>query len=673
MRMRRLFCVLLTVALAAPAMGQDAPPPPMPETRPAFPDIEPVLKHLPADAAGFLVVNSVQALSDDFQAFVEALDAPVPMRGTLAEMIQGGLQLGEGFNPTGGLAIAMLDPAAFDVDVFELMGAKSAFGGPESMPVDDEPDTMPGNDDPQLPLAASLPMVIFLPAESVESIFGHLTLTPEGDATRLEMAPGGMVMFAQATGDYVALSPRLDALNAALSFEKSAATTLAAGQLSRLADADVAMHMNMAVSGPIIKQGIEMFSGMMNDMTALAATDPDAPQPPMDMDAIMSGYVRFYGDLVDQTDSVTLCMDVGEAGLTVDELVNFKADSAWGKMLAVQKPSNKPLLNRLPSLPYVLAVGADVSYSAEMAALAQSMSEAFLSDPTLRAKLPEDALARSLEMSKEFYQNISSMQMVLGGMPEGTPGAIGMAFVYECADASAVRTLTAEQAQLQEDVVNAMLAAETPEDEWAFEYETDALSVAGQSVDRMRIGLPESMMQPEVVDVLNVLFGQEELELLAATPTNETFVMTFGGGQAMLGEALKTAGGTGPIASAPVVAETIAKAVPDDAWGVGVLSVKHLGDVVAAALEANEPGSAEYFPLKYMETDTPVVFFMRNEGPLLHGGLHVPAQTMRDAMLSSRQVSGEQVQAMMEEMEEAAEDAETAPADEGEPTEEPGF
>jgi len=646
----------------------------MPETRPAFPDIEPVLKHLPADAAGFLVINSVQTLSDDFQAFVEALEAPVPMPGTLAEMIQGGMQLGEGFNPKGGLALVMLNPTAFDVDVFELMGAKAGFGGPESMPMADEPATMPGNDDPQMPAAASLPMVIFLPAQSVESIFGHLALTPEGDAMRLEMDEGGMVMFAKSKGDYVALSPRLDALNAALSSETPAATTLAAGQLSRLQDADVAMHMNMVVSGPIIKQGIEMFSGMINDMTAMAAAaDPDAPQPPMDMDAFMSGYVTFYGDLVDQTDSVTLCMDVGEAGLIVDELVNFKADSAWGKMLAVQEPSDKPLLNRLPSLPYVLAVGSDVSYNPETAALVHSMSEAFLSDPALREKFSEEALAKSFEMSEKFYQNISAMQMVFGGMPEGADGAMAMALVYECKDAAALRTLTAEQVDLQEDMINTMVAAETPEDEWVISYETDALSVAGHSVDRMRVGMPESMMQPEVSEMLTVLFGQEELELLVAAPTNETFVMTFGGGQAMLGEALKTAGGTGPIAAAPLVAQTIEASVPADAWCVGLFSVKHLGEVVAAAMEAHEPGSAEYFPLKYMETDTPVTFFVRNEGPLMHAGLHVPAVTIRDAYVSSMQVSGEQTQAMMEEMEEDAEDAETAPSDEDDPAEEPGF
>jgi len=630
-----------------------------------MPPVEPVLGHLPSESMGFLVVNSIQKLSDDVDAFVQAMNMPGMAGGpNLIAGLQMGAGLGEEFNPNGGFAIVMLDFETFGVDPSRLKLMPD-------MPMgfaDEDPAT--ASAEAKEPLGpADLPIVAFVPGKSIEGVFGNHPMTQDGDQVQVEFE--GQTLFAATKGGYVVLSTRADALAAAL-----AAQPLAANQQAKLAGSDVAVHVDMARCSPIVQDMMQQFADVFEHMPTTAPAGAPAPPEEMQqqMQRMMKGYVGFADYLLDQVEAITMHVDIGEKGIHLGQTVAFVPDSTMGKIMAAQTgPSGESLLDRLPSLPYVAAFGAAFTQTDEINTLTQKVNEMFFSALDLDQELTEKLLAQANRFNDEV--ELRGTQFVIGGTPEAAPGALGVSIVYLCDNAAAMQGLMAEQVEFQTEFLNALSDETEVEAQWTITYEPGAATVAGVSADRMRIGLPGTEDIEEFGEVMTDVLGSEQIEVLVAPADAQTLVVTVGGGEAMLAEALTVADGSGPIAADPAVADALS-AVPDDAWCVGVFSLTNVKDVATDLMAAvGEPEQADMFPLKYMTVQTPVVFYMASDEAALNLGLTVPAAMIGDAMQSSMQVMMEAMQQQME-----AEEGMDGPADEeydeGAPesdTEEEGF
>ena len=615
--------VLLSLCLPVTALADHPTSEP-----PKAVEVESVLTHIPTGAMGYLLIPNLAEFSDNLDGFIGALQMPVPV-GDVVGTAQMQMMLGEGFNPNGGLAVVLLDTQAFGIDLAELIGADEA----------EEP---------------VLPLVFFVPGDSIEGVFGNHPITAEGAFSKVDFM--GEAVYAATKGDYVVLSPRTDALQVALDAKDTLASTLRPKQLASLAQTNAAVHMDIRVCRPVLKKALEKFAEEMEDAMAMSAAS-GMESPGMDPAQMAETAVAFYGALLDQTSALTIRAYVDETGIRFGETISFEPDSDLGKLVAAQGAPDGPLLDRLPDLPYFLAFGSNMSYSPEMIELFQNLGNKFVAS----LDVPEDVLTQMQARSNEFYSNVKSVQFVLGGAPKGS-GTLGMSLVYVCEDAEAIKATVAEQIDLAKDMMAAMAedaAGPLPE----LTHSADALTVGGVSVDRLTVDMPESdEAELEEMDaVFTTLLGSETLDILIAAPDKETLVFTIGGGEAMMAQALTVADGSGEILASDAVTQAMGE-VPDDAWCVGLFNLKNLGEVIATTMEALEPGSTEFFPLMFMTSNMPIMFFAQSETHTLHADLVIPAAPIADAMQSVMQAMAMSAEDTMEDDGEP-DDAEDVPED----------
>ena len=633
----RILSVMAILSLCLPTSAQAAAP-----EVPDVPEIESVLMHIPTGAMGYLVVNDMAALSDNIDSFLTALQIPMPVSQDLLGSLQDELMLGDGFHPNGGVAFVLLNTEAFGIDLIEYF-KDNAVPDHES--------------DDEIAEKTILPLVIFVAGDSVDGVFGNYPISDEDGLMVIEMDDD--VLFAKLAGDYVALSPRADALQAALDAKQRLTDVLRDKQLALLTDAGAAVHMDLRVCRPMLKDALESFAEAMEEAAAMAAAT-GKESPGVDPVRVADAAVAFYGALLDQMSSITIRANVDETGLRFGETIAFEPDSALGKIVSAQGPTDGLLLDRLPDLPYFLAFGSSMSYSPEMAQMLQDLSNDFMTS----LDIPEDVIQQTQGRQNDFYANVKSVQFVLGGGPVGS-GTLGMSIVYVCEDAQAIKDAIAEQIKLATGMMAAM-AESTPGGVPEFTHAANALAIGGVSVDKLTVDMPESN-EPGMEDmdaVFGAMLGSDTLDILIAAPDNETLVFTLGGGEAMMTEALTVADGSGSILASGAVADAMA-VVPDEAWCVGLFSLKGLGEVIATTMDAVTPGSAKHFPLKFMTVETPIVFFMESETATLYAEMVIPVEPLQDAFTST-------MQAMMMAAQEGLEDDEDE-IEEAPPQDDPGF
>ncbi|HDZ20849.1 hypothetical protein LCGC14_0125180 [marine sediment metagenome] len=627
-RYRSLVTCLCVLGICAVATAQIAATEPT-ETAPAPPPAEPVIGHIPADAAAFVVINNVQTFSEDLTAFIAAIDDSLQMPWLMmAQML---LQLGEGFNPDGGLAVVLLDPAAYGVDLFADIDSGMETETEEFVFVDGEVVTEGEDASVEVEDDTNIwPVVVFIPGTSVEAVFPAATASP-GELHRVQTPLGKMV--ATTKGSYVVLGLRADALEAVLKVGPTLADQLSKTELADLSEAGVALHLNMKVFGPIVRQKMaELFA---NTQEMMAASGAPAGYNADMLDASM----RMYGYLLDQLDAVTVRLKIDATGAKLGETIRFSPASDLGKVLAAYKSSPLQPLDRLPDLPYVFALASHIDYSDQIATMSKAFSDMFLHTPEGETLVPADVLKKSEEMGKQFYEQVSDVQFVFGGAPEGA-GAMGVAVVLTCDDAEKLRSLMAEHMKLQQTIMEAAFPDAEGKTVWSFTHTKDAATVDGVSVDRIDIPLPGmDAGEPEVRQQIEALFGGE-LSMFVAAANDKTLVMTLGGGEAMMGQALKVAAGGGTIGSSKAVAAALAD-VPTDAMFVGVFSLKNFGAFVQTAMAELDVPDADQFPLKYMQSDTPVVLFAQTDQAALDINLVVPIEVIQDAVASVKRLEEE--------------------------------
>ncbi|MHC4563067.1 MAG: hypothetical protein ACYS8X_09880 [Planctomycetota bacterium] len=756
-----LFCATSLVAQEAVEPKADGPDAPTP----SLPDVEAVIEYIPANSAGFFLVNRIETLLTDLNKFGQAVSEEVPEDALLGGLIAEA-KLGEGFNPKGGFAFVMLDPEDFNIDVDEMFeGMKEAAGradnagtwtcpmhpeievpqemqempcpmcGMPLVPKGDEEDGAEERSDAPAP-----PFVMFVPGTSIEEVFGAQELSEEGGYTQVQFSNDQFVyktMFATTQGGYILLSPRTDALEAVTGGGSKFTDDLSEEELAKFAEADAAFHIDATVSPEMLDAGMSSMK-MMGEGGRFFF-----PLAPADLGNILEIYGTIAKFLFEQMETMTVWLDSSPTAMNVMHAIAFDDDSLVGKALAAYEGGTESLLNRLPDMPYVAAMGFRQNHSEASKALNKQLRDMILALPSMKETYDEELLQRDAEIDAKMDEQVTGMQFVFGGAPAES-GTLAMALVIACKDADTVKGLLAESTEVQQGMINQALEAQQAKNEarrrewmeqrgedvdededmpseeeelqdlddevddeiededmedadmgdadvaeaddaddaegedveedtpaFTLTYTKSAETVDGLAVDRIDIDLPEEDAgDPELENALTNLFGSADLNVLVAAPDAQTVVLTFGGGEAMLTEALaKAKAADGTVATEETATEVMA-IVPEDAFFVGVLDMKHLADVVGSAAEAVEPGA--FFPLKYVEAAKPFVAYGVIRESRLEGGLHIPVEPIQQVSQSVMRTMQEEMQREDEAMP-VPDDGPGQPMPENGDEEDPGF
>ena len=496
-------------------------------------DLDAVLARIPADAMGFVVMPSVQGFTTQLDQYMQKIglsdvSAEHMPQGSL-KALQEKLSLGEGFDPSGCFAFAMLNPKTYGIDLQALM------------------------DDPSLPRPEKLPIVVFVPGSSVAGVFGNEATTQQADATVVNLPMGPM--YAIASDGMVILSPMQEALAAVKAQAQTPVTTLLAGDQAKvIKERAISVFGNVDQVGPLL---ITMMQKQQETMSGLVGV-------PEIIGAVYKAYLPVYQQMVSQTKGVVIAGGWNDTGLLIDEVIAFKDGSELAKAMA-SLPQGGPWLNRLPDINYVLAAGGAGSADnpGPVVSLATDMIQKVLGNLNVQQQTKDDVL----EIAKTYYEQVKSAQLVIGGAPDNA-GVFGASLVLVCKDPEVVRGLIEKKAGLSRELLLAVAGEAAPElKDLTVTYVRDVAIVNGKSIDAIEFHHPamdtaasgpagEPASQPET-GPRQLILGENAVRIYVVKATDDTVVVTIGGAQAFLAKAMAVADGSGTIPQSPGVQQVM--------------------------------------------------------------------------------------------------------------------
>lgn len=556
-----------------------------------------ILQHIPADCMAFYVAPNMGELLKATETYAKDIGLGEELGGIapkgLLETVARSLQVSKGYNPNGGVALVILDFEKAGIDIKNMMQG----AGP-----------------------AEPPFVILLAGDSAESVFPTKTIKNEDGTTSVTLIDSPSAV--EKLGDYLAISPYPNGLELFKS-EKSILDVLEPEKAKILQESLVAEYIRMEAV-------VQFMDGVADMMEAQRQMMIEQGWEPGEDMLIGMSMIKSMGEMASQMKDVTAGMKMVEGGMVADVIADYKPDSAAGLQLAATKPGSGKLLSRLPNLPYVTAMGVMAPGEANPEAITQSvqMCEALLG--MLQLEMPENLKADMIKLSKDMAEQIQSIQVVGGGAK--ADGVFGTAMVLQVKNAQKTRELLADESELLTNLVAKTLAMKEENlDGLVFKYTQGAETVGAMTVDTIEVTHPEmAEMEEWQKNEMAMVMGDSRIVFRVAPVDLTTVVISFGGGDTVLSQAVEAAQKGGPLESDPGIA-TALKHVPGD-LGVMVFSPQNLmNTVIAEATDMGEEVPDVFTRFKWTDT-TPVAIGMSAKGTQARAAVFVPTSVVKDSV-----------------------------------------
>ena len=608
---RTLTVSLCVLMLAGPAWAQDAAVAVAAEAA-----AEPVLSHIPAGSLGFVVIPSAKRMAGKVDKLLADLglaqmlpstdpDDPAK-KASVLDLLRGAAQLGPGFNPGGGVAVVMLDPNAYGIDLLQLM--QGGLGGPRATKAALQ---MAGPGEAGDKPTPKLPFVLYVPGKSVKDVFGAYPMEAAGKymLVNLRMGP----VYAIKRGSYILLSPNDKALEAVLTAKTKAAADLPKEQLAALAKGDIGYYLNMKVAEPVVNQ----FLGLA-EQQIVSEAGPIAP--------VMGVYFGMYRNIIGQLDAITVAGRIMPTGLVFDEMVSFRPGTEYAKAMATTPAPGKLSLDALPDLPYGLAMGSSANSSPESVKLGLEMVDGLLKSEPFKGLAEEDK-TRLRKIVREMNEQITGVQIAIGGAPANS-GVFGASFVIRCKKASVIKDLLVDKAKLAQGLIKHFGADEPDVQKLSIRYLKNIETVGSVSVDCITVQHPklDEMNEDERVDMKKVL-GEDKIRFFIAAIDDKTVLVTFGGSRNFLTEAIKAARGEGKIGTTPDDAKAM-KHMPKKPTAIILLNGANIFNIILAGVKTMDPD--EEMPPFKISCKTPIAIGVGQAGASAHIVAYVPTDLIKE-------------------------------------------
>ncbi len=598
-----LAVVALSGLLIAPQVGlaQPAPQAAAPATRPA----SSILDAAPADAWAVIGANDLGKLDTQVMSLGQKLGLPIFFAPS--GLVQMGLGITQGFAPSKGIAVIVLNPTKY-------AGAAN------------------------LGMFANVPMPVVLAlgtnnAEAlVESLGGRQTETPGVWSVMLQQEPA----YAALKSGYLLLSGSTDIV-AALAASGAAATqpvaqALKPGMIDYVKGSDIFIYVNtkaaMATYGPVLKGLLAFAAAAAQGAQGQAGTDTAGPN------MAMAGAA--YVDVVtEQVDQLLVWLDLDATGLDLSALVTFQPDTVLQKAFAAAKPSGKPLLAALPGGSYVIVGGQERTGKQYTREVTDLFTRPYLQAMKTSGEPAMVAAAKHQEKVQDLQIQINELQQSghfgLYQLPKADEAAVGAVLVGQFTDAAKAYDLIKTLVKSQVDFA-AEQDPKAKEFSEAATYTEGVETVDGAKVNTLLVDLsqlPKVAQMPEqqaqqLVEVLKALLGTEALKARIVVREKD-IVVTVGGGEPFLKNALAAAKATkAPLTTQPAL-DKVMSHLPKDRIVAFYLSAENglqVADVIAKAM--GQPG----VPVQPGQTSAPLAAAMVYDPLGMHVTLYVPIDLM---------------------------------------------
>jgi len=604
---RLLVAAVVIGLLVGAARAQEAPP--------VVPPAENVLSRIPADCLGFIAIGNVADANVKVNRFLAAIGLSEMLPDNILQFVKMQLKLTEGVNDNGGLALVLLDFAQYGWDVPKMLAEDT--DGPPGPP----------------------PIAILIPGNDPAKIFAKYKPVAEKGYVKVDFG-GGDPGYAKALGGYTVLTPTPAVLAAVVESPKSVLKKLSAGHRRAITANDVALYIDMKMASPYLAALMDFAVAQMTQQAGREAGRGGPTGPIKGLMTLYAGMLDFYKGIIAQMEGLTIGLRLSRSGVLIDELASFQRGSDMRTILAAYPKIRGPLLNKLPaSLPYVLALGAGGGKLTSPRAIAlnekfnRELRNKLWANEAL-AKIPPDTRAKLERLARVTDEQALGMRLYGGGAAPGV-GLFGLAVVLEVKDAATVKTVLADVPSIAESIIKALVDDEEVQ-KLSITYVQGAATVAGVTADAIQIDHPElADMKPEEKAEMIKVLGEAKIRLFVAAPDKNTVVVTFGGGEAFLAEALKASTGRQDLADDPAVAAALRR-MPRNPIYVGVFSAKNLVDLIkngVRVIAGPEALESEPWPMVQFSTQTPIAIgaAITNRGEVSER-MFVPTATVAEAV-----------------------------------------
>ncbi len=538
-----LMALLVTVmvSIAQPAEGQAKPALPKANQ----PQAESVMKYIPSDAAGFLVVKNLKALSGQIQQFGTGsgmgmflmMAAPTGVDNMLAMS----LGLGTDYNPNGGIAVILPNQKA--------KGCKLEEGADmEELPL---VTLLAGSKDSDI-------KKVFLGGVRAEARNTIFTLGRDYPKE----------YYCTKVGQYYALAQTPEALAGVLQ-SKAKPVQLTAAHKACLAENGLYVYAGSDLLG-IVSKAFASLQNVMNHTDAPTAPAIAAP---------------------DDTKAFSLGLRMNAEGLIVDGVQEFKAGSAQAIAASKTKPLAASMVAGLPSLPYGIVLGGTLPTGLDNKKVAETaiaeIAKLLASQELVLPAKMQDGIKTLLAKTLSEIKNV---RMVIGSGGEASELALG--FVIDCKNAATLRAMMPQKAKLLNEFIQTVVAPKIEADgdaEGAAQLKAFKVAFLPKSIattqgkaDVMRFTHPEmakALKDPEAAKILKTLLGQDKIELYISQRSKTQLVVSFGGGvkflETMLAKPVADCGADAEIAK-------VRKILGDKLTGEVYISAANIFQMVAS-------------------------------------------------------------------------------------------
>ncbi len=461
--------------------------------------------------------------------------------------------------------------------------------------------------------AAPPPMVILLPVSDYKAFLGSVTVVrTEGDVSVVHFKDNEEDTFVENWGGYAAISPTKE--NVTSKHEGLKPTGSAAKELDAN---DFCVYVNGLTLKSVLLPKLEQGRQAALDQLQKNSKDMDESKKKLAttaLDQVIKGAKEFLND----TESVTMGLNIGEKGISGNTVLNFVPDSYLGNMASSVKSVDGPLLAGLPKGTYLVYGGAQ-------------------EDPAALSKFIDDAVGPIMKdldgLGPDGKKLTSLIEVYKQAMAASEGGSFGMLaptaalgqgsllkFVAVMkGDAEKLKTAQAQGGDAQNDLMKMFGAPNA--DLTKTTITPDFKTIDGVKFDRVLTEVnPDNTSQAAMsaAEMMNKIYGPDGASVISGVVDPKTTVSGMGLDDDFVGQVIEAAKGNKDVLTDDL--KSVDAELPAKRSAAYYVAVDQIVQTVLSYARAN--GVA--LPVQLPNNLPPIAFNAGATGPSLQANMFVP-------------------------------------------------
>jgi hypothetical protein len=399
--------------------------------------------------------------------------------------------------------------------------------------------------------------------------------------------------------------------------------------MQAFAKGQIVLAGDLQQAAPFLIQSLDAAKAQMSAQMAQGPT-AQMPQMAMAMD-MFSIYFDCAQSLIQQSDKLTVALDINAEQAILTKRVLFKADSPAAAFVNAKMGQKVPSYAALPAGPFLLAAATSMAPE-QLSSLAETFMNKFANLPTFKKTLSDEQTTEMISEMKAFYAGSSTTAITFNiGSP--MTGMFNMVGRYDVADSAAFKKQMGEM--YQAPYMTAWM--ESFGIPIKYIYTPAAENYSGVDIDtiKMEIIPPEAGAEPDpaaqqmqmmMAQQMQMMYGPDMTFRLAAP--NEKQVLFVMGGSGRMERAINVAQGHGSVlADDPKIIQAAAK-LPANRFAEAHLDLGQVVPMIGmfAAMAGGPPPTT---PPGQAPVAPPISFSASAEDNALRVDLVVPSETIR--------------------------------------------